>query len=405
MKPPILILEQQSWRGGAQRVLEEVMEALRDDFLTVVEFPEDGPFAAELRRRGVRTELYPLGRYRSGPKPRREQPEFVLRTIASAVVLVRRIVERRVRLVYINGTRCLPAGVLAARLTGRPSLFHLHLTLTRRPDLTVARWAARSVNQIVACSRTAAAALVGDSEQLARKTQVVYNPVRPPVFGAQPDSAESAAPLETAGGPVIGLVARITPAKGQHVLVRAAARLRTRWPRLQVVFVGAPAPGNSQDASYLHDLRSRVRELGLEANVQWGGYQNDLRPYYASFDVLVIPSTADFEGLPMVALEAMSWGIPVIASATGGIGEVVHDGVNGFLLPPGDEVALAAALESLLSAGAVKARFRAAARATIDERFSSEAFGQTLRALVSSLVSPGGASHRYPQAPKSVVRT
>jgi hypothetical protein len=123
MKPTILFLEQQSWRAGGQRVLEVVLDALRDDFSLLVAFPDDGPFATQLRRHAVETLTYPLGRYRSGEKSLREKLEFGVRSLACAIGLARTIRQKRVRLVYINGPRALPAGVLAARLTRTQCFF------------------------------------------------------------------------------------------------------------------------------------------------------------------------------------------------------------------------------------------------------------------------------------------
>ena len=116
MKPPILFLEQQGTRAGAQRVLAEAVLALEDECLPLVAFPEDGPFAAELRRRGIETLLYPLGHYSSGAKSLADMLAFPPRSLYCGLQLARTISRRQVQLVYINGPRCLLAGVLAARL-------------------------------------------------------------------------------------------------------------------------------------------------------------------------------------------------------------------------------------------------------------------------------------------------
>lgn len=389
MKQPILFLEQQSSRAGAQRVLEEVLRALEGEFLPLVGFPEDGPFAAELRRHNIETFVYPLGRYRSGPKSLADMIAFPPRSLYCGLRLARAIRRRNVQLVYINGPRCLLAGVLAAHLTGRPSLFHLHLTMTRSTDIFVAARAARYVTRIMACSKTAAAALLRGNPRLDRLTQVIYNPVRKPVSGLHSSSRASApaAPPQTSARSVVGMVGRITPQKGQHILLRAAARLFSRGRDIQVVFVGGPDQNSTEDGSYLRYLESSVRQLGLAGKIQWPGYQADPNPYYAGFDLLVIPSTVS-EGLPLVALEAMQWGVPVIGSRVGGIPEVVHEGVNGFLVPAADETALAECLERVLGDSGLRARLQAGARASLDNRFSVETFRASIRRVVSELCRP-----------------
>ncbi|MGH9353177.1 MAG: glycosyltransferase, partial [Terriglobia bacterium] len=130
MKPVILFLGQQSRQEGAERVLDEVLYALAGEFAPLVALPEDGPFADTLRARGIETFLFPLGRYHAGRKSLSDVTTFPFRSARCALWLARVIRRRRAGLVYINGPRCLWAGALAARLTGRPSLFHLHMTMT-----------------------------------------------------------------------------------------------------------------------------------------------------------------------------------------------------------------------------------------------------------------------------------
>lgn len=381
MKPAILFLEQQSWRGGAQRVLEEVLRALREDFRCIVALPEDGPFALDLRAAGVETLTFPLGRYRSGRKSLADIARFAVRTVLCALRLARAIVQIRPRLVYINGPRWLPSGAVAARLTGTPSLFHLHRTFVRGADLFVVTRAARHASRIVACSESAASALLRAEPALAKRTTVLLNPV-PPAGDSKPDFDDEPAVAKTSGEFVVGMVGRITREKGHDVLLRAAGALRRQ--DVQLVFVGAPEPGSMEDTSYLAELRELSQELGLEKRTLWAGYQSKLGPYYESFDALVIPSVAS-EGLPMVALEAMQQGVPVIGSRIEGNSEVVRDGVNGLLFPPGDPKALAASLQRILEDSAFHAKLRAGARATIDGRFSVKTFRSAIRRVVSEL--------------------
>jgi glycosyltransferase involved in cell wall biosynthesis len=378
----ILFLEQQSWRSGAERVLDEVLDAIHPEFLPVVAFPADGPFPADLRRRDIETLLFPLGRYRSGPKSLADMIAFGPRSLYCAFQLGQIIRQRNVSLVYINSPRCLVAGVLAARLTGRPSLFHLHMTMTRRADLSLAAWAANYATKIIACSKTSATALCKADARLSAVTQVIYNPVRKPsvlLSGAGPTE-----PLARSSQALVGQVGRITRQKGQHVFLKAAARLKTRSIDIQVVFVGAPEENNADDAAYTRYLDSLVGDLGMGGKVHWTGYQEDPSAFYAMFDALVIPSTVS-EGLPMVALEALQWGLPVIGSQLGGIPEIIRHDINGFLVPPGDDQALADALQRLFSRSEVRTQLQAGARASIDSRFSVDTFQNQIRLIISEL--------------------
>ena len=174
----------------------------------------------------------------------------------------------------------------------------------------------------------------------------------------------------------IGMVGRITEAKGHHILLAALAKLDSS---IRVLFVGAPAPGNRQDSSYLQSLRSMAG-----ANVEWAGYHPDPTPYYSAIDVLVVASTGE-EGMPLVVIEAFQRGIPVVASRLGGLPEIVKDGVNGFLVAPGDPEELARALDRLARDPQLLARLGAGARASIDERFSKAAYCSAIESLISEL--------------------
>lgn len=375
MKRSILFVEQQAWRAGAQRVLGDVLRCVDGDYTPIVVFPEDGPFARELSVRGIETIVVSLGHYRAGVKSLADMAAFLPRSVYGALELAKIIRKRQVTLVYINGPRCVVAGVLAARITLRPSLFHLHMSMTRTTDLWITRWAARHATKTIACSQTSAACLCGRDQRLLNRVQVIYNAVRPPPAARQkPDSPRGLAQtLAQSDDAVAGLVGRVTPGKGHHVLLEATALLRRAGWRIQIVFVGAPGANDPADASYVRHLESLARDLRIGGQVHWAGFQDDPNPFYSAMDVLVIPSTVS-EGLPLVALEALQAGVPVIGSNSGGIPEIVHDGLNGLLVPPGDAAALAGSLDRLLSRPELRAKLQADARASVDGQFSYECF-------------------------------
>jgi glycosyltransferase involved in cell wall biosynthesis len=388
MKTRILILEQQSYWGGAQRVLQTVLETLRDQIDPLVALPEAGAFGLDLQKQGIETLVYPLGTYGSGHKSVRDMIAFGPRTAYCALLLAREIIRRRIQLVYINGPRCLPAGALAAQLTGRPSLFSLHNTLSRRADVFLAAQGAACVSKVVACSQAAAAPLLKAIPALRSKLQILY----PPVAG-RASVARRASPglAHQPGRFVIGMVSRITKAKGHHVLLQALAGLKPCDER-KIVFLGAPAPGSLEDSEYLSSLRRSAVQQGLSGNIQWEGYQPDPHAYYEDMDVLAVPSVCE-EGMPVVILEAFQHGLPVVASETGGTPELVKDHLNGLLVPPGNAKELGSALERLQFEPGLRARLAARAYTSIDQRFSREYYCSALIALIGELCAlPAPAS-------------
>lgn len=389
MKKRILILEQQSWSGGAQRVLEVVLSSLTDEFDPIVAFPDEGAFSIALHERGIATCTFPLGTYRPGKKSYSEMFLFVLRSLHCALKLAALIRKESIAVIYINGPRCLLAGVWAAWLTRRPSLFHLHLLLARKTEIFVAKCLARRVTTILACSEAAAESLLKTDRRLASKTTVLYNPV--PLRVDTGCLAITDPPDMTADQITVGMVGRITESKSYEVALNAISKLRKEvQARIQLVVVGAPAPGCAEDLRYMQSLQESARRYGLSERILWAGYQLDPGPYYSLMDVLLHPSSS--EALGLIILEALDRHIPVIAFRTGGIPEIVIHGFNGLLASPADADELCRNLESFVDDRAVRERLVAGARAGLDSRFSLETFRSTVRSLIHELCNAGISS-------------
>jgi glycosyltransferase involved in cell wall biosynthesis len=179
--------------------------------------------------------------------------------------------------------------------------------------------------------------------------------------------------------------------KGQEVFVRAAALVRNRFPHGTFLIVGSSAPGNEEHTENLHRL---VKELGLEDQVIFTGDIDDVRPVFASMDVIVVPSVQP-EPLGLVVMEAMAMATPVIGSRSGGIAEQVTDGVEGYLFEPGNEVELAAAMEHLFSDADLRRAMGARARQRFVACFEIEDSYQ-------SFIKACAGSHA-PQLPEPVI--
>jgi glycosyltransferase involved in cell wall biosynthesis len=139
--------------------------------------------------------------------------------------------------------------------------------------------------------------------------------------------------------PVIGTLGRLAEVKRQDLLIRAFARVRERFPDARLVLVG--------DGPLLGELRALSEGLGVLESVHFTGYQADPRPYLAALDVFALTSRS--EGMPLAVLEAWATGVPVVASAVGGLPALIDPGRTGLLFPSGDESALTAALTGLLA--------------------------------------------------------
>lgn len=159
-----------------------------------------------------------------------------------------------------------------------------------------------------------------------------------------------------AGRPVAAMVAQLRPRKGPETLLRAIPALIRAIPQAVVVFVGDAEFVESRD--YLSELRSLAERLGVEGHAKFVGFCDDAPAALALADVSVLPSRFG-EGLPLVLLESMAAGIPIVTTDIPGNREAVRDGFNGLLVPPDDPEALGRALVRLLGDADLRSRMGA----------------------------------------------
>ena len=177
--------------------------------------------------------------------------------------------------------------------------------------------------------------------------------------------------------PVIGTVCIMRPEKALDVLVRAAALVMTDFPRLQVVIAG-----DGEDRARLETV---IDQLELEERVHLTGARTDVPNILAAIDVAVLSS--DYEGSPLSVLEFMDAGKPIVATRVGGVPELIDDGVQGALVPPGDVAALAAAISAVLRDPHGASEMGARARERCRREFSLDSTAERLQRLYEQLHS------------------
>jgi len=167
----------------------------------------------------------------------------------------------------------------------------------------------------------------------------------------------------------IGLIGRISPWKGQHIFIQAAALVNKRFPKARFVIIGAALFGEEQ---YDKEVRQLPQELGIEHIVEFAGFCKDINLALSNLDLVVHASTKG-EPFGQVIIEGMAAGKPVVATNGGGVPEIVEDGKTGILVPMGDATAMAEAICQILeSPGRAremgrKGRDRVAAHFTMDQ--------------------------------------
>ena len=176
--------------------------------------------------------------------------------------------------------------------------------------------------------------------------------------------------------PLVGIVGRVTGVKNHRLFLTAAARLLAVRPDVHFVVVG--------DGDLGPEVRTLARRLGLSSRVTFTGWRHDLSRIYADLDVLV--SCSKSEGTPFAIIEAMAAGCPVVATAVGGVPDLIDDQVSGLLVPPGEPAPLAAAVLRLIrDPGFARALARSAAD-RVETRFGAGRLASDMDALYTELL-------------------
>ncbi len=164
--------------------------------------------------------------------------------------------------------------------------------------------------------------------------------------------------------PIIGVAARLSPMKGIEYLLDALGILNHHGIKFKLKVAG--------EGNYRTVLEQRARDAGITQQICFLGYVENMPAFYQSIDLFVLPSFT--EGFPLSVLEAMATGIPVVASAVGGIPEILRDEIDGFLFPSGDTVALSVAIQRMIGDKDLRQRMAQNARQRIENEFPLERF-------------------------------
>ncbi len=195
---------------------------------------------------------------------------------------------------------------------------------------------------------------------------------------------------EPGGIPVIVLPARMLWDKGVGTLVEAARLMRPRC-QARIALVGEPDSGNP--ASIEEETLNEWRQQGI---IEWWGWRENMPAVYQEAHIVTLPSSG--EGVPTVLLEAAACGKPLVATDVPGCRDVVADGVNGLLVPPGDPAALAEALEKLIRQPELRKKMGEAGRQLILEKYTSQRVNAATLAVYGQILpeifSDGPASAR-----------
>lgn len=177
---------------------------------------------------------------------------------------------------------------------------------------------------------------------------------------------------------LVGIVARLTAVKNHRLFIQAAARVRASFPGAQFLIIG--------DGELRAELERQASALGLNESVKFLGWRSDLPAIYADLDLVVL--TSNNEGTPVSLIEAQASARPVVATAVGGVPDIVLDGQTGFLAPPNDAPALAALILKALTADLPQ--LGRAGRQLVAEKFALTRLVNDIEQLYEDLLKDKG---------------
>ncbi|MDQ2937833.1 MAG: glycosyltransferase, partial [Acidobacteriota bacterium] len=363
--------------SGAERVLLQIVAQLsRDRFEPVLLCPADGTLQDDAQAVGVLcdsvNELQARFTWRLG---------HLIRYFASFISIIRqvrkRVIESQPELIHANSLR---AGLVISTATlglRKPIIWYVHDVLPRHPFSAFIRLFVLLFPpaRIVTVSQISRDRLLGNLLRVfPRRTEVtvIHNSVDAERFRPQPAKViEIRKELQLRSrDALIGIVGNLSPVKAQLELITSFADVLKRIPDATLLIVGAAI--FNRDDRYQQRLVLHARALGIANRVRFLGHREDIPSIMSSLDLLVLNSRS--EAFPLVALEALACGVPLLSTAVGGVPELITHGKNGWLIPSGDPRKLKEAIVSLIEQPSLRGRLAKNGQRHVQTNFTVAAF-------------------------------
>ncbi|NLG32557.1 MAG: glycosyltransferase family 4 protein [Syntrophomonadaceae bacterium] len=326
--------------GGAEELVLTMMKLIdREKFEPHLVCLCPGPFAALAEASGFKSTVIPM------------KHKLDITTITPVREYLR---KNRIGIVHSHGVRANLVARVAAKRESLPVVTTVHSVLRydypSAVEAFLARWLTMITNRYTDRFIAISKAIEDEIHKMgvpAHKVQVIYNGLDLTKFKAPGNPGEIKRNLKLdPNRPIVSMISRLHPVKGHEYFIRAAYEVLKSEVNAQFLIIG--------EGDYRARIEQWVDELGIKDSVIVPGYYSPIEDIYAISDILCVPSI--MEGLGMVILEAMNFNVPVIASNTGGIPEIIHDGVDGLLVQPKDYLSLARNIIKVLNDRQLAAR-------------------------------------------------
>ncbi len=375
--------------SGGERSLLDLLRALPPSVQARAAAPR-GRLTEELA--GIGVESSPIAGTTGSLRPHPIHTPLTLAQLAASAAQVARAARRHhAEVLHANSIR---AGLILALgpALRRPSVVHVRDVLPPSAlSSATLRLIGRTASTVIANSRYTADAVLEVAPRA--HVEVVHNAVDLSRF--DPDRIDRAAvrgrlladdPAEASAGGgagaglvgsganplLLGVVAQLSPWKGQDTAIRALALLREQGIEARLLLIGTAKflarATRFDNETYVRELHTLAHELGVEEHISWLGEREDVQELIAALDVLLLPSWEEPFGRAVI--EAMALRVPVLATAVGGPPEILLDGRGGEVLPPREPAAWAGAIAALASSPARRAELGRAGRERVERSFA-----------------------------------
>ncbi len=366
-KPTILYLDHTAELGGGELALIGLIKNLdRSKFEPIIVLCTEGPLVEKFQSIGIEPVVLPISSDVSGTRKDAitggslAKLKVVWATVRYAGKLSKFIRQNRVDILHANSLKADIIGGIAGRMAGVKVIWHIRDRIEDDylPSKVVLlfRWLADHLPHFIIANSHATLETLHLQH---RPAQAIYSGIDlPEIFDTPADLNQ----------PVIGLVGRITPWKGQHIFIDAAAKVIQTFPDAKFQIIGAPLFG---EEDYLEQIKIQAEKLNISSSIEFLGFRKDAQALLSKMSIVVHASTTG-EPFGQVVAQGMAAGKPVIGTNGGGVPELIVDGITGVLVPMGDSAAMAQAICSLLTDPVRCKSMGEAGRKRAAEKFTAE---------------------------------
>jgi glycosyltransferase involved in cell wall biosynthesis len=338
MKHILAISNHSFMLGGGEYSFLDLLSHLNNSWEILAVVPGEGELRTRLQQKGIETQVAPLSQIR---------PWHLYNILLSLIAYFNLCRRYRPVLIYANGSRAAFYGGIIGRILGFPVMWHCRIT---DPDRFLDTILTRLSSTIIANSRATAKRF---KKPFQSKVKVVHNGVD---IGRMRKESDSKPNLIGNRWKVILIVARVSRWKRHDLALGAFEEVAVKNPTAHLVCVGSK---DALEPEWWNHLQEKTRQSRVSDRIHWVGQISDVRPWYKAADILLLCS--ENEPFGRVLVEAMACGVPVVATRSGGVPEIVRHGEDGFLVTPGSIDEITGAMTKILENEELRRRFAASA--------------------------------------------